>query len=58
MAKQREDRRAGGICRSEKLTENWGQEHGADMLLYEYDEGGGFWTGPDFGCVHHEQAAI
>jgi hypothetical protein len=27
------------------------------MLIYEYSEGGVFWTGPDFGCVHHQSAA-
>ena len=46
------DVNAGGICGSEKLTEDWG-EHGADMLVYSYPEGGEFWAGPDFGCVHH-----
>jgi hypothetical protein len=51
-----EDTRAGGICRSDKLTEDWGQRRGADMLVYAYSEGGSFWTGPDFGCVHHEPA--
>jgi hypothetical protein len=25
-----------------------------DLLIYTYDEGGGFWVGPDFGCVHWE----
>jgi hypothetical protein len=56
MANVKEDTRAGGICRSDKLIEDWGQGHGADMLVYPYSEGGSFWTGPDFGCVHHEQA--
>lgn len=23
-----------------------------DRLIYDYDEGGGFWVGPNFGCVH------
>jgi hypothetical protein len=53
----REDKKAGGLCQSEKLVEDWGGGHGADMLIYEYLEGGGFWTGPDFGCVHHQAAA-
>ena len=52
----REDERAGGICGSAKLVEDYGQGHGADMLVYPYSEGGEFWTGPDFGCVNHEQA--
>ena len=48
---------AGGICISEKLTEDYsdGQERGCDELVYPYNEGGHFWTGPEFGCVHHEQ---
>lgn len=43
---------AGGFCQSQKLAEDIGQ-HDADMLVYSYSEGGDFWTGPDFGCVHH-----
>ncbi len=52
----REDKKAGGLCQSEKLVDDWGGGHGADMLIYEYSEDGGFWTGPDFGCVHHQIA--
>ena len=26
-----------------------------DLMVYSYDEGGGFHTGPDFGCVHHRE---
>ena len=51
-----EAKKAGGLCRSGKLVEDWGNGYGADMLIYEYPEGGGFWTGPDFGCVHHQAA--
>jgi len=45
----------GGWCRSDKLAEDRGQETNArdDMLIYDYNEGGGFWVGPKFGCVHH-----
>ena len=43
---------SGGICTSEKLTEDFGYE--ADNLVYSYNEGGSFWTGPEFGCVHHK----
>lgn len=25
-----------------------------DALIYEYSEGGRFWVGPNFGCVHWE----
>lgn len=50
------DRRAigygGGVCRNPKITEDYGQRTD-DMLVYPYNEGGWFWTGPDFGCVHH-----
>lgn len=51
-----EDERSGGLCGSEKLTEDYGLGHGADMLVYPFMEGGDFWTGPQFGCVHHEAA--
>ena len=50
------DKKAGGICSSDKIVEDYGQGHGADMMVYPYAEGGEFWTGPDFGCVHHQQA--
>lgn len=41
-------------CNSEKITEDGPQPGGrtTDMLIYDYYEGGGFSTGPDFGCVH------
>ena len=26
-----------------------------DHLVYDYLESGGFWVGPEFGCVHFEQ---
>jgi hypothetical protein len=47
------DRQVGGICGNENLTEDYGV-HGDDMLVYPYTEGGEFWTGPKFGCVHFE----
>jgi len=28
-------------------------DHDRDSLRYSYQEGGAFYTGPDFGCVHH-----
>lgn len=43
----------GGVCRCPKIAEDCGQPIN-DMLLYEYNEGGHFYTGPKFGCVHHE----
>ena len=46
-----------GRCQSEKLQEDYGHsdEKKIDMLIYDYNEGGGFWVGPKFGCVHHEE---
>lgn len=43
-----------GYCRSEKLSEDYGSCIGdrSDMLVYPYMEGGRFWVGPKFGCVH------
>ncbi len=26
-----------------------------DHLIYSYYEGGSFWVGQSFGCVHHEE---
>ena len=40
-------------CHSPKLMPPDDAEYGTDTLLY-YDEGSKFWSGPDFGCVHHE----
>ena len=49
--------RAGGFCESVKINESCGEEtYAPDMLCYTYMEGGAFWTGPEFGCVHHEDA--
>lgn len=44
-----------GYCLNEKLAEDAGQDSNAikDMLLYDYFEGGGFWVGGSFGCIHH-----
>lgn len=48
-------RQKDGYCSNEKLMENWGQsdEQKIDMLLYTHSEGGGFWVGPNFGCIHY-----
>jgi len=45
-----------GHCISTKLADDWGQrdDEKQDMLLYDFSEGGGFWVGPEFGCVHHQ----
>ena len=48
--------RAGGICQSKKWVEkDYGDVYEADMMVYPYAEGGHFWTGAEFGCVHHEK---
>ena len=47
--------RPGYCCNTEKIREDFHEkkdEEGDDRLLYDYDEGGGFWVGPNFGCVH------
>jgi hypothetical protein len=48
-------RNAAGRCTSTKLAEDFGQtdDEKSDMLIYDYSEGGGFWVGERFGCVHH-----
>jgi hypothetical protein len=46
---------AGGLCEHDKIRESDG--HDEDALVYSYLEGGYFWTGPRFGCVHHEAKA-
>jgi hypothetical protein len=37
----------------EKEIEN--RDQTKDMLLYGYDEGGSFWVGEEFGCVHWDK---
>lgn len=48
-------RNSDGYCTSEKLSEDYSQsdDKRADMLIYDYSEGGGFWVGERFGCIHH-----
>jgi hypothetical protein len=49
-----EEKFAGGLCDSEKIREAMDDaDYGADMLVYSYNEGGEFWTGPDFGSVNY-----
>jgi hypothetical protein len=41
-------------CTHPKLSAEWATaEEAHDMLMYDYSEGGGQNTGPDFGCIHH-----
>lgn len=49
-------KRAGGYCTSSKIVENYEDKYDPDMLVYPYCEGGEFWTGPNFGCVHHKSS--
>ena len=50
----------GSNCTNHKMREN--DRHVGvkktfekDALVYEYYEGGDFWTGEDFGCIHHKE---
>ena len=48
-----EDMCMGGWCKCGKLVEE--SPHEIDSLVYSYNEGGSFWAGPEFGCVHHAE---
>ena len=47
-----------GYCNSDKVRDKRRTEDiedsAPDELVYSYSEGGSFWTGPKFGCVHHK----
>lgn len=48
----------GCTCVCPKICEAWDDEdkdYKTDMLVYSYPEGGTFWTGDNFGCIHHEE---
>jgi hypothetical protein len=50
---------AGGICRSIKLMDDGMARHESsyylpDMLIFPFEGGSDLWTGPDFGCIHHD----
>ena len=55
--RQRPTHERGGYCLSRKIVEAGEEVQADDMLVYSYSEGGDFWTGPDFGCVHHANKA-
>ena len=43
-------------CENEKLQEGVYRENQQDdVLYYIYEEGGRFYPGPNFGCVHHAE---
>jgi hypothetical protein len=48
-----------GVCDNEqKIHEDMCAKPGgdqADCLVYSYYEGGAFWVGPEFGCVHWKE---
>ena len=50
--------KTGGTCSSGRIMEcsDLGA-HEPDTITYSYDEGGWFWAGPEFGCVHHKEAS-
>jgi hypothetical protein len=48
-----------GLCTNGKIMEGYEpmdeeplREEDSDALIYSYEEGGRFWVGPDFGCIH------
>ena len=42
-----------GYCTSGKMWEEGiAPDNRDDCVVYDYYEGGKFWVGPDFGCVH------
>ena len=49
-----------GKCTNNKISEDdnndleYRKANKQDMLIYEYSEGGRFFTGRYFGCVHHK----
>lgn len=44
-----------GICtNASAIDEDYGQENTDAMLIYSYQEGGSFYVGERFGCVHFE----
>ncbi len=49
-----------GVCENNgKLMEPGDPGDSAmDVLVYKYSEGGCFYTGPEFGCVHHAQREV
>jgi hypothetical protein len=47
----------GRECTNTKIREDrYGDSYDPDALVYSYYESGSFWTGPQFGCVHHSTA--
>jgi hypothetical protein len=50
------NRNSDGHCESPKLREGDPlRQNKDDELIYFYNEGGGFWVGELFGCVHYKE---
>jgi len=50
-------RSSSGHCENKHVREQYGKREVEDDsadLIYSYDEGGSFWVGPNFGCVHFD----
>ena len=49
--------RVNELCLNEKINQGFyfSDDVSQDMLIYSYAEGGAFWVGPKFGCVHHKK---
>ena len=54
-----------GYCLHPKICEGGGYVGGErerpenqDQMIYDYDEGGSFWVGPNFGCVHFKEKEV
>lgn len=45
----------GHDCQNSKIKEGVSGERKDDELVYSFPEGGGFWVGENFGCVHWEE---
>mgnify|MGYP003647466727 CR=1 FL=1 len=44
------------ICVNDKyIAESVGQKDTGDMMIYQYAEGGAFYVGDRFGCVHFKK---
>lgn len=48
------------ICSCDKISEDYSQSDSKskDMLIHSYNEGGSFFVGEDFGCIHHKSVDI
>lgn len=48
-----------GDCSNQKFVTGYSMKlKSSDEVLIENDEGWGFFTGPDFGCIHFEKKVL